>query len=194
MIKLIRKTGTFIFILILAFIFYFVFVKPRIGSIDNTNISGENTGAGYYVERVVDGDTFVLSDKSRVRLLGIDAPEVSESSKMERESERTGQDKETIRKLGESSARYLRELVEGKRVMLTKENDYEDKDQYGRLLRYAYLEDGTFVNGKMVEEGYAQVFRKYDLSRKSELLALEKDARENERGLWGTVEGTKQFR
>lgn len=78
--------------------------------------------------------------------------------------------------------------------MLTKENDYEDKDQYGRLLRYAYLEDGTFVNGKMVEEGYAQVFRKYDLSRKSELLALEKDARENERGLWGTVEGTKQFR
>ena len=204
MIKFFRRVGTFIFILIIALIVYFVFVQPRLKNIpgdeqetseDTSEETSDNiSGAGYLVARVVDGDTFILSDKSKVRLLGIDAPEMSASDKMDRDSERTAQDKETIKALGKASARHLKELIEGKRVLLTKENNYEDKDRYGRLLRYAYLEDGTFVNGKMVQDGYAQVFRKYEVSRKNELLELEKEARENERGLWGTVEGTRQFK
>jgi micrococcal nuclease len=204
MLKLFRKGVGFIFILIIAVIVYFVFVQPRLKNIpgdeqetpeDTSEETSDNVSeAGYLVARVVDGDTFVLSDKSRVRLLGIDAPEMSASDKMDRDSERTAQDKETIKALGKASARHLKELIEGKRVLLTKENNYEDKDRYGRLLRYAYLEDGTFINGKMVQDGYAQVFRTYDVSRKNELLELEKDARENERGLWGTADGTRQFK
>ena len=197
MLKLFRKGVGFIFILIIALIVYFVFVQPKVkdfsGSQTNEQSGSDQNAVGYLVTKVIDGDTFILSDKSKVRLLGIDAPEVRSSDKMDRDVGRTGQDKETISKLGELSTEYLKELIEGKRVLLTKENNYEDKDSYGRLLRYAYLEDGTFINGKMVEEGYAQVFRKYDLSRKNELLELEKDARENERGLWGDVEGIKQF-
>ena len=41
------------------------------------------------------------------------------------------------------------------------EKDVNDKDQYGRLLRYVYVEKGnvtTFVNGEMVKNGYAAVF------------------------------------
>lgn len=198
MIKLFRKGVGFIFILIIAVIVYFIFVQPRVkdfsGSQKSEQTDSAGNTAGYLVTKVVDGDTFVLSDKSRVRLLGIDAPEMSASDKMDRDSERSAQDKETIKALGKASARHLKEMIEGKRVLLTKENNYEDKDRYGRLLRYAYLEDGTFINGKMVEDGYAQVFRTYDVSRKNELLELEKDARENERGLWGSVEGTRQFK
>jgi len=203
MIKLFRKGVGFIFILIIAVIIYFIYVQPRLNIPGDEQETPEDTseetsdnisGVGYLVAKVVDGDTFVLSDKSRVRLLGIDAPEMSASDKMNRDSERTAQDKETIKALGKASARHLKEMIEGKRVLLTKENNYEDKDRYGRLLRYAYLEDGTFINGKMVQDGYAQVFRRYDVSRKNELLELEKEARENERGLWGTVEGTRQFK
>jgi micrococcal nuclease len=196
MIKLAKKFFGFIFILIIAVIFYFVIVKPNTDVTDDKSESNlkENSGPGFLVTRVIDGDTFILSDKSRVRLLGIDAPEMRSSDKMNRDADRTGQDQKTISALGKSSAQYLKDLIEGKRILLTKENDYEDKDKYGRLLRYAYLQDGTFINGKMVEDGYAQVYRKFDLSKKSELLDLEREARENERGLWGTVEGTKQFR
>lgn len=196
MLKLLRRFVGFIFILIIAIIVYFAFVQPLIKDSDDGSKEDvlQNSGAGYLVTKVIDGDTFILSDKNKVRLLGIDAPEMRSSDKMDRDADRTGQDRETISKLGEMSFEYLKEMIEGKRVLLTKENNYEDTDKYGRLLRYAYLEDGTFINGKMVEDGYAQVFRKFDLSRKSELLELEKDARENERGLWGTVDGVKQFK
>jgi micrococcal nuclease len=146
------------------------------------------------VKRVVDGDTFLLSNGERVRLLGIDTPEKYESKKLDKDVEATKQDKKTIKKLGQLASDYVKELAEGKKVILEREPNYEDKDRYGRLLRWVYLEDGTFINGKIVKDGYAQVYEKFPVSKLEELRKYQKEARENKRGLWGPVDGLEQFK
>ena len=163
-------------------------------NVKNENISkekSENDGEYLIVTRVVDGDTFKMSNGEKVRLLGIDTPEKYESDKLEREADRTGRDKETIRKLGEASSEYVKNLVEGKRVKLIKESNYEDTDKYGRQLRYVYLEDGTLLNAKIIEDGHANVYNSANISKLDEFRKLERDARESKRGLWGEVQGLK---
>lgn len=163
-------------------------------NVKNDNISKEkpdSDGEYLIVIRVVDGDTFKMSNGEKVRLLGIDTPEKYESDKLDRESDRTGRDKQTLIKLGEASSEYVRELVEGKKIKLVKENNYENKDKYGRQLRYVYLEDGTLLNAKIIEDGYANVYNAANISKIDEFRKLERDARENKRGLWGEVQGLK---
>ncbi len=135
------------------------------------------------VERAVDGDTLKLENGQRVRLIGIDTPEVHESAKLYRDSKKSGQDIQTIQALGRRAAKFTQDLVEDKRVRL--EFDVEKQDKYKRLLAYVYLKDGTFVNAEIVKQGYASLMTyppniKYvDVFKK-----LYQEARENNRGLW----------
>ena len=135
------------------------------------------------VKRVVDGDTLQLVSGERVRLIGIDTPEIHESSKLYRDSQRTRQDIQTIKELGRRAFEFTKKLVEGERVSL--EFDVEKHDKYGRILAYVYLKDGTFVNAEIVKQGYASLMTippnvKYaDLFRR-----LYQEARMNKRGLW----------
>jgi len=147
----------------------------------------------HFVKRVIDGDTFELENRERVRVLGIDAPEKYESQKLDNDVNRTGQDKKTIQMLGTLSSEYAEKLLSGKKVKLVPELNYEDKDKYGRLLRYVYFEDGTFFNKKMVDDGYAYAYRTFKISKLDELIEAERQARISQRGLWGRVEGLKQF-
>ena len=102
---------------------------------EKANILRENEGA-VVVSQVIDGDTIVLTDGNSVRLIGINAPEAGHNCYQEATNE-------------------LKDLVLGKQVRL--EEGIEDKDPYGRLLRYVYVE-GLFVNLEMVREGYAATY------------------------------------
>ncbi|MBU3933118.1 MAG: thermonuclease family protein [Candidatus Omnitrophica bacterium] len=135
------------------------------------------------VTRAVDGDTLVLENKERVRLIGIDTPEMHESNKLNRDAQRSGQDVETIKQLGRQSYAFTKKLVEGKRVRL--EFDVERFDKYKRILAYVYLEDGTFVNARIVQEGYASLMTYPPNVKYADLfLKLYQEARQNQRGLW----------
>ena len=90
------------------------------------------------VVRVIDGDTVELENGDRVRYIGIDTPEAGSSPDCF---------------APEATARN-RQLVEGKVVRL--EIDVSETDQFGRLLRYVYV-DGVMVNEVLVREGYARV-------------------------------------
>ena len=115
------------------------------------------------VARVIDGDTIELADGSRVRYLGIDTPEVGEYY------------------ADEATARN-RELVEGKMVEL--QSGRRDQDEYGRLLRYVYV-DGVFVNAELVAQGYAKAYIFDPDERYSQILVqLEQYAKLKGRGLW----------
>jgi len=135
------------------------------------------------VKRVIDGDTFVLENGERLRLIGIDTPELHMSDKLRRDSQRARKDVSTIQRMGRQAYEFTRNLVEGKRLRL--EFDLERHDRYGRLLAYAFLKDGTFVNAEIIKQGYASLMTippnvKYaDLFRQ-----LYQEARENRRGLW----------
>jgi micrococcal nuclease len=139
--------------------------------------------ANILVTRAVDGDTLKLENGERVRLIGIDTPEMHESNKLLRDAHRSGQDVKEIQALGRRAYQFTKGLVEGKRVSL--EFDVEKHDKYGRLLAYVYLKDGTFVNAEIVKQGFASLMTiapnvKYaDLFQK-----LYQEARQNQRGLW----------
>ena len=135
------------------------------------------------VKRVVDGDTLLLDNGERVRLIGIDTPELHESAKLERDAQRSKQDAREIQEMGKRAYEFTKKLVEGKRVSL--EFDVEKQDRYGRLLAYVFLKDGTFVNNEIVKQGYASLMTfppnvKYADSFRNSL----QEARENKRGLW----------
>jgi micrococcal nuclease len=132
---------------------------------------------------VVDGDTIQLETGESVRLIGIDTPEMHESDKLYRDSERTRQDIKVIKKLGERAYQFTKKLVEGKRVSL--EFDVEKYDRYNRLLAYVYLKDGTFVNAEIVKQGYASLMTIPPNVKYADLFSkLYREARENKRGLW----------
>jgi len=135
------------------------------------------------VKRAIDGDTLQLEDGERVRLIGIDTPEMHESDKLYRDSQRTKQDIRTIKELGRRAYAFTKNLVEGKRVSL--EFDMEKHDKYGRLLAYVYLKDGTFVNADIVKQGYASLMTFPPNVKYADLfLKLYREAGENRRGLW----------
>jgi len=135
------------------------------------------------VTRVIDGDTLKLEDGKRVRLVGIDTPEMHESAKLDRDSQRSGRDKKAIQVMGRRAFKFTEDLVEGKRVRL--EFDAEKHDKYDRLLAYVYLRDGTFVNAEIIKQGYASLMTyPPNVRHVNTFKQLYREARENNRGLW----------
>ena len=126
----------------------------------------------YRVERIIDGDTIVLENKETVRYIGLDTPELHHPSI----GEECG---------GKEAANLNSKLLTGKRVRLI--SDVTDKDAYGRLLRYVFTEDGTFINYEIIRQGYAQTFNipPNNLMTKT-LTQAQLDAKKDNRGLWTT--------
>ncbi len=144
-------------------------------------------GASVIVARAVDGDTLKLADGRRVRLIGIDTPELHYSEKLLRDARRTNKDVETIQSMGKRSAQFTKKLCEGKRVRL--ESDVTKSDRYGRMLAYAYLEDGIFINAEIIKEGYAQVMTiPPNVKYADYFLKLQREARDGRRGLWAVTD------
>lgn len=102
-----------------------------------------------HVKRVVDGDTFVLDNGTKVRLIGIDTPE---SVASEEYLKKTG--KENTEE-GNSASEFTKSLLEGEDVYL--EFDASKEDKYGRLLAYVFMKDGRMVQDILLENGYAQL-------------------------------------
>lgn len=135
------------------------------------------------VEYVYDGDTFRLTDQRKVRLIGIDTPESRENPKLHKDARRSGQDVATILKAGREASQFTRELLQGQRVRL--ETDVQTHDRYGRLLAYVYLEDGTFVNARIIASGYASLMTiPPNVQHADEFRDLLKEARKKRLGLW----------
>ncbi len=140
--------------------------------------SGESTPENFenmertVVQRVIDGDTVVISGGERVRMIGINTPEsVKEAGDIEY--------------FGKEASKYTEEELEGKTIYM--EKDVSDRDDYGRLLRYIYLEDGTFYNEKIVKEGYAYAGTyPPDIKYNEILYNAEAYARDNNLGLWSS--------
>src|SRR3989338_3980649 len=148
------------------------------------NSSSLNNGL-VFVSRAIDGDTIKLSNGGYVRFIGIDTPESRYNKKIVRDSKRSGSDIKSIIRMGIEASDFTRRKVQGKMVRL--EFDVEKRDKYGRLLAYVYLEDGTFLNAKIIEEGYAQVMTiPPNVKYAGYFLKLQKEAREKIKGLWET--------
>ena len=97
-----------------------------------------NLSSETYVYQVVDGDTFIISGGEYVRIIGVNAPDRKEGGYHE-------------------ATDYLRQF-EGKEVILEEEG--EDRDKFGRLLRHAFV-DNKSVGVSLVEDGHAEIYEAY---------------------------------
>jgi len=128
----------------------------------------------YPVSRVVDGDTFrVIMDggqEEAVRMLGVDTPETVKPGA-------------PVEAYGKEASDFTKRLLSNQTVCL--ELDVQERDRYGRLLAYVYLEDGTFVNELIIAEGLAQVLTiSPNVKYADQFLEQQRQAREAGKGLW----------
>ncbi len=123
------------------------------------------------VIRVVDGDTIVIKSNKKIRLLGVDTPELHHPNK---EVECFAQE-----------AKIFTELqVLNKPVKLTFEG--QKKDRYGRILAWVWHGKGfkKLLNAEIIKQGYGFSYRKYPTSRLEEFNKFERKARKKQKGLW----------
>ena len=144
------------------------------------------------VLKITDGDTLwvkIDEQKTKLRLLGIDTPEKYHGKKLTRDAVRCGVSEKYMASLGRRATRHAKKLVH---VGDTVQVDIRGYGYYGRALAVVYLADGTCLNTRMVQDGYAWVYRYH--GRKSRqltwkefdnLVRLMRDAKKNKRGLWG---------
>ncbi len=128
----------------------------------------------YTVTRVVDGDTLEVqlgTTTEKVRLLGIDTPELRDK-------------REVVRCFADVAKQKTTELVSGKQVRLEADDTQDDRDRYRRLLRYVYVGD-VLVNRELVAQGYAYEYTyRVPYRYQQEFKSLQMEAKEQKMGLW----------
>jgi micrococcal nuclease len=141
--------------------------------------------SGEPVERVSDGDTLVVKDTDgknvTVRFACVDAPEIAHTNK-EKQSKRTSDRNQFT--WGVKAQERVQQLVQqgGDRVTL----NITDSDRYGRKIAEVRLQNGTFVQQILLQEGLAKVYRPYlnKCPSKDLVQQAEAEAKEQRVGIW----------
>ena len=146
-------------------------IQNEIDAVIPTQSVTQDDGS-WQVIRVVDGDTLVLQNDERVRLIGVDTPETKHPTK-------------PVEPFGPEASSFTKRAVEGKTVQL--KFDREKRDRYQRLLAYVYVGDWC-LNEELIRAGYSECITTYpfDKSMKARFKLAEDEAKRSRRGLWSS--------
>ncbi len=129
-----------------------------------------STQTWHTVKWVNDGDTIVLTNGWRVRYIGIDAPEIEHEN-------------QKAQPYAYKAKSFNKKLVMSPKINL--EFDQERRDRYGRLLAYIFLEDGSFLNSRMLENGLAYyLYRRPNVKYEKRLMKIQQEAMKIKKGIW----------
>ncbi len=140
-------------------------LPPRSGSVPDALQEGV-----YRVERVIDGDTLVLANQCRVRLIGADTPETVHPDR-------------PVERWGPEATEFTRRFVAGGEVRL--EFDGRRRDKYERFLAHVWV-DGRMLDEELIRAGLATATTQYAFSSQTKvrLLAAQARAQAARRGIW----------
>jgi len=135
--------------------------------------SGRDDGPGGLVEarvdHVTDGDTLWLTGIGKVRLIGIDTPEVYGQTEC----------------YGRQASAFAKRLLPPSTPVRYRLGP-EERDRYGRALAYVWLHDGRFLNRMLVSQGYATPLTiPPNVDYADRFVRAARAARRAGRGLWG---------
>ena len=132
----------------------------------------ESLSAGSFeVRRVVDGDTLLLANDARVRLIGVDTPELARAG-------------EPAQPFAVEAKLFTERFVSSGRVQL--EMDRQRQDRYGRFLAYVHV-DEVMLNEALLRAGLARARTAFHYSdaKKRLFREAEQSARDEGLGIWG---------
>lgn len=143
--------------------------------VESTKAPVLDSSTAHKVVSVTDGDTFkvdVDGTIETVRIVGINTPE-------------TVDPRTAVECFGKEASLRLRSLLLDASVALQKDPTQSDRDRYGRLLRFVFI-DSVDVGLLMIKEGYAEesLYSSVPHVYRDQYVAAEKDAQESKRGLW----------
>ena len=165
----------FIF-LFLGLLFLYIFSQILIQkTVQNKEIVEINNQEVARVLRVIDGDTIevlINNKEDTVRLIGIDSPETLDSRK-------------PVQCFGKEASNKAKEMLSGKTIRLEPDTTQSNRDKYGRLLRYVFLNNLNF-NKFMISEGFVHeyTYQNNPYKHMEEFKNAERIAREEKKGLW----------
>lgn len=157
-------------------------------SINSLSSSGRSTKSGtpttvvalpisdtVRVVRVIDGDTIIIEKngvQEKVRLIGVNTPESVDPRR-------------TVECFGKEASNFTTMLLLDKNVRLESDPSQDNRDKYGRLLRFVFLSDGTLASRTIIENGYGHeyTYRAPHLYQ-HDFKSAEKNARLSQKGLW----------
>jgi micrococcal nuclease len=180
-----KKKALTLSAVVLPLLLSFIFSKlPEIDQINGIQdipkilnlLLEEEENPGEFVDakvvRVVDGDTVVVryeGREERIRLIGVDTPETVHPNK-------------PVEAYGEEAKEYTKKKLKEKDIQI--EFDVQERDRYGRLLGYIWV-DGLLFNDELLRMGYARVATFPPNVKYVEMFKeTEKNAKEKQVGIW----------
>ena len=122
------------------------------------------------VKWVDDGDTIVLTTGQRIRFIGINAPEIDHKD-------------QKAQPYGYKAKSFNKNLLRSHKIRI--ELDTERTDQYGRMLAYIFLPDGSFLNSRLLRNGLAfYLYRMPNVKYDQILFQAQLAAMASGQGLW----------
>jgi len=156
------------------------------------------------VKEVIDGDTFRLKDGRKVRLIGVDCPEMHYPSgegmlgtlrlkgfmspeKRKALAPRLQQIADRLNGVAQLITKLVKQPIEGKKVRLEFDAVSGREDRYGRLLAYVWVKKRgkeQMVNAILLKRGMARLYDRFKFSKLAEFKKLEAAARKKQLGIW----------
>jgi endonuclease YncB( thermonuclease family) len=129
----------------------------------------------YAITRFVDGDTITVDmngTKETIRMLGVDTPE-------------THKPNTPVQCYGPAAAAYTKTIIGSNNVRLEADPENQNRDRYGRLLRYVYLPDGRLISKELIANGYGFAYTLFPFTKTDEFVTAEAQSKAANKGLWG---------
>jgi micrococcal nuclease len=150
------------------------YVPPEDTS-EPTTAPTDTNQKSYTVTSVSDGDTIKVSVNGKIetiRLIGVDTPETKDPRK-------------PIQCFGKQASDFTYKSLYNVSVRLDTDDSQQDRDKYGRLLRYVFLPDGTLFNQLLLSSGYAYEYTyKIPYQYQAQFKQAAVAAQTNQIGLW----------
>lgn len=161
-----------IYSLLLSLLFTLCFLPTSYaGELFNSNGTQSTL---YRVIKISDGDTIIVERMGKIRLLGINTPEIA-------------RDDRRAEPLGDEAHKRLKNLLQGESVYL--EFDQKRRDRFGRLLAHVYLDDGTSINETLLRDGLARaLFLQPNMKHLRLYYEVEAEAQKLKKGIWSIKE------
>ena len=146
----------------------------------------------WQIEEVIDGDSIIISHlfsqlQKRIRLYGLDAPEVHINRKMIKKKQKSHLAAHFLRQFGFMSLEYVLSVAPPKTnvTIITETNNYYD--YWKRQLAYVILPRGECLNDLLLINGYAKATDKFYCSRLAEFQTMNREAQLNSVGIYSFI-------